>query len=94
MTTVVAFHVVVTATDGRIQNDEGGFRLDELHSSADILGVRCATRIHRDACVSGERTSRKRRSDSRRFSARTAVSREWFVDPALPAGAARRDIFE
>lgn len=31
--------VVVTATDGRIQNEESGFRLDELRSSADILGV-------------------------------------------------------
>ncbi|BBZ74350.1 PIG-L deacetylase family protein [Mycobacterium paraseoulense] len=31
--------VVVTATDGRIQNDESGFRLDELQSSASILGV-------------------------------------------------------
>ncbi len=31
--------VVVTATDGRMQNEERGFRLDELRSSADILGV-------------------------------------------------------
>ncbi|KKC03621.1 PIG-L deacetylase family protein [Mycobacterium nebraskense] len=31
--------VVVTATDGRMQNEESGFRLDELRSSAEILGV-------------------------------------------------------
>ncbi len=31
--------VVVTATDGRVHNDERDFRLGELHSSADILGV-------------------------------------------------------
>ena len=37
--------VVVTATDGRIQNEESGLRLDELRSSADILGV------HRVECL-------------------------------------------
>lgn len=31
--------VVVTATDGRVHNEDGGFRLDELRSSASILGV-------------------------------------------------------
>jgi LmbE family N-acetylglucosaminyl deacetylase len=37
--------VVVTATDGRMQNEDDGCRLDELRSSADILGV------HRVECL-------------------------------------------
>jgi LmbE family N-acetylglucosaminyl deacetylase len=32
--------VLVTATDGRVSNDEDGRRLDELRCSADILGAR------------------------------------------------------
>ncbi len=37
--------VVVTATDGRMSNEEDGSRLDELRSSANILGV------HRVECL-------------------------------------------
>lgn len=37
--------VVVTATDGRIHNEESGFRLDELRSSASVLGA------HRVECL-------------------------------------------
>lgn len=37
--------VVVTATDGRVHNEEGGIRLDELRSSASILGA------HRVECL-------------------------------------------
>jgi LmbE family N-acetylglucosaminyl deacetylase len=38
--------IVVTATDGRMRNEDDGSRLDELRSSADILGV------HRVECLS------------------------------------------
>jgi LmbE family N-acetylglucosaminyl deacetylase len=37
--------VIVTATDGRMRNEENGFRLDELRSSARILGA------HRVECL-------------------------------------------
>ena len=37
--------VIVTATDGRISNEDDGFRLDELRSAANILGV------HRLECL-------------------------------------------
>src|SRR6185437_7277275 len=37
--------VLVTATDGRVTNDEDGCRLDELRRSAEILGV------HRVECL-------------------------------------------
>ncbi|OBH60633.1 PIG-L deacetylase family protein [Mycobacterium sp. E2479] len=37
--------VVVTATDGRVHNEDGNHRIDELHTSAGILGV------HRVECL-------------------------------------------
>jgi len=37
--------VLVTATDGRVHNDDGDFRLNELRSSASVLGV------HRVECL-------------------------------------------